>query len=161
MQGIYCFSSKIGIRKKTNPLLFTWFMRYACTLHSEIFSMWFCWHILNHHASHTFKIFRKIRIFRTCLHGNLASALASHRRHKRGDTLHLHLNLQQPNQHNLRVHRFILLRVCLVPPCKRKKAVNALKWKGILLIWSTKWSLFIKLFAWMGCKSRDESNEPT
>jgi len=27
--------------------------------------------------------------------------------------------------------------------------------------WSTKWSLFIKLFVWMGCKSRDESNEPT
>ena len=42
----------------------------------------------------------------------------------------------------------------------RKKVVNALKWKGILLIWSTKWSLFIKLFAWMGCKSGDESNEP-
>ena len=30
---------------------------------------------------------------------------------------------------------------------------------GILLIWSTKWSLFIKLFAQMGCKSRDESND--
>jgi len=47
------------------------------------------------------------------------------------------------------------------PPRKRKKAVNALKWKWILLIWSTKWSLFIKLFTWLGCKSRDESNEPT
>ena len=45
--------------------------------------------------------------------------------------------------------------------CKCKKVVNALKWNGILLIWSTKWSLFIKLFAWMDCKSRDESNEPT
>ena len=43
----------------------------------------------------------------------------------------------------------------------KKKVVNALKWKGILLIWSTKWSLFINFFAWMGCKSRDESNEPT
>jgi hypothetical protein len=31
--------------------------------------------------------------------------------------------------------------------------------KGILPIWSTKWSLFAKLFAWMGCKSRDESND--
>jgi len=30
---------------------------------------------------------------------------------------------------------------------------------GILLIWSTKWSLFSKLFAKMGCKSRDESND--
>ena len=29
----------------------------------------------------------------------------------------------------------------------------------ILLIWSTKWSLFTKLFAQMGCKSRDESND--
>ena len=27
--------------------------------------------------------------------------------------------------------------------------------------WSSKWSLFIKFFAWMGCKSRDESNKPT
>ena len=27
--------------------------------------------------------------------------------------------------------------------------------------WSSKWSIFTKLFAWMGCKSRDESNEPT
>ena len=52
------------------------------------------------------------------------------------------------------------LRVCLVSPRKRKKTVNALKWKGILLIWSTKWNLFTKLFVWMGCKSRDESNEP-
>jgi hypothetical protein len=31
--------------------------------------------------------------------------------------------------------------------------------EGILLIWSTKWSLFTKLFAQMGCKSRDESND--
>jgi len=30
---------------------------------------------------------------------------------------------------------------------------------GILLIWSTKWSLFAKLFAQMSCKSRDESND--
>ena len=30
---------------------------------------------------------------------------------------------------------------------------------GILLIWNTKWSLFTKLFAQMGCKSRDESND--
>ena len=29
----------------------------------------------------------------------------------------------------------------------------------ILPIWSTKWSLFTKLFAQMGCKSRDESND--
>ena len=27
--------------------------------------------------------------------------------------------------------------------------------------YSTKWNLFTKLFAWMGCKSRDEFNEPT
>jgi len=27
--------------------------------------------------------------------------------------------------------------------------------------WSIKWSLFTKLFVWMGCKSQDESNEPT
>ena len=32
---------------------------------------------------------------------------------------------------------------------------------GILPFRSTKWSLFIKLFAWMSCKSWDESNEPT
>ena len=43
----------------------------------------------------------------------------------------------------------------------RSHPVNALKWKGILLIWSTKRSLFTKLFAWLGCKSRDASNEPT
>jgi len=30
---------------------------------------------------------------------------------------------------------------------------------GILLIWSTKWSLFTNFFAQMGCKSRDESND--
>ena len=30
--------------------------------------------------------------------------------------------------------------------------------KRILLIWSTKWNLFTKLFAQMGCKLRDESN---
>jgi hypothetical protein len=30
---------------------------------------------------------------------------------------------------------------------------------GILTIWSTKWSLFTKLFAQMDCKSRDESND--
>ena len=30
---------------------------------------------------------------------------------------------------------------------------------GILRIWSTKWSLFIKLFIHMGCKSRDGSND--
>ena len=29
----------------------------------------------------------------------------------------------------------------------------------ILLIWSTKWSLFTKFFVQMGCKSRDESND--
>ena len=29
----------------------------------------------------------------------------------------------------------------------------------ILLIWSIKWSLFIKLFVQMGCKSRDKSND--
>ena len=44
-----------------------------------------------------------------------------------------------------------LLRPCLVPT--QKKFCD-----GILLIWSTKWSLFIKLFAQMGCKSRNESN---
>ena len=33
---------------------------------------------------------------------------------------------------------------CLVPPCKRKKTVNAKFCEGILLIWSTKWSLFTK-----------------
>ena len=30
---------------------------------------------------------------------------------------------------------------------------------GILLIWSNKWSLFTKLFAQIGCKSRDKSND--
>ena len=30
---------------------------------------------------------------------------------------------------------------------------------GILLIWSTRWSLFTKFFAQMDCKSRDESND--
>ena len=31
--------------------------------------------------------------------------------------------------------------------------------KWILLIWSTKWSLFINFFAQIDCKSRDESND--
>ena len=52
-------------------------------------------------------------------------------------------------------------RPCLVPPCKRKKSVNAKFCEGILLIWSTKWSLFTKKFSWMGCKSRGDSNETT
>ena len=30
---------------------------------------------------------------------------------------------------------------------------------GILLIWSTKWSLFTNFFAQMSCKSRDKSND--
>ena len=42
--------------------------------------------------------------------------------------------------------------VCLVPFCKNAKRCK-------LSIWSTKWSLFTKLFAQMGCKSRDESND--
>jgi len=46
-------------------------------------------------------------------------------------------------------------RSCLVPVrCKRNFFCD-----GILLIWSTKWSLFTKLFAQMCCKSRDESND--
>ena len=49
------------------------------------------------------------------------------------------------------------LRPCLVPFTGKRKIFFV----GILPIWSTKWSLFTKLFAWMGCKSRDESNEPT
>jgi hypothetical protein len=43
----------------------------------------------------------------------------------------------------------------LLRPSKRKKKIC----KGILPIWSTKWNLFTKLFTWMGCKSRDESND--
>ena len=50
------------------------------------------------------------------------------------------------------------------------KSLEALNWglplhkrkiffEWILPIWSTKWSLFTKLFAQMGCKSRDESND--
>ena len=49
---------------------------------------------------------------------------------------------------------------------KRTVTVEALfRWNvkkicdGILLIWSTKWSLFTKIFAQMGCKLRDESND--
>jgi len=41
-------------------------------------------------------------------------------------------------------------------PCKCKKKKNC---DEILLIWSTKWSLFTNFFAQMGCKSRYESND--
>ena len=54
--------------------------------------------------------------------------------------------------------------------CSRKHRKRFLNWgrvqmfckknfDGILLIWSTKWNLFTKLFAQLGCKSRDESND--
>jgi len=50
------------------------------------------------------------------------------------------------------------VRPCLHPTRKRKKNITS----NILThTWSIKWSLFTKLFSWMGCKSRDESNEPT
>ena len=43
-------------------------------------------------------------------------------------------------------------------PRKHKKNITS---NVSIHTWSTKWSLFIKLFVWIGCKSRDESNEPT
>ena len=41
---------------------------------------------------------------------------------------------------------------------KHKQNITSNIWTHI---WSTKWSLFTKNFAWMACKSRDESNKPT
>ena len=47
------------------------------------------------------------------------------------------------------------------PPHKFRKCKKTVTSKISTHAWSTKWSLFTKLFAQMGCKSRDESNEPT
>ena len=55
--------------------------------------------------------------------------------------------------------QLVIIRPCLVPTRKRKKTVNAKFCEGILLIWSTKWSLFTNFFVQMGYKSRDESND--
>ena len=49
---------------------------------------------------------------------------------------------------------------CLFPPHKSVNEKNVTS-NISTHVWSIKQNLFIKLFAWMVCKSRDESNERT
>ena len=52
---------------------------------------------------------------------------------------------------------WIVIRSCLVPAPKSRKRKKIVTSNILTHAWSTKWSLFTKLFAQMDCKSRDES----
>ena len=58
------------------------------------------------------------------------------------------------------------LTTCTAPAVFSSHSINSVNKKNITsnistYAWSTKWSLFIIFFIWMGCKSRDKSNEHT